>query len=65
MHAADVLQSVYNLLIHTFLNERLTELEKIALFIATAIHDLAHPGLNNAFLLATKSPLSIIYNDKV
>lgn len=33
-------------------------------FIACLMHDIGHPGVNNAFLIATKHPKAIRYNDK-
>ena len=32
--------------------------------MAGAVHDVAHPGLTNQFLVATASPLSLLYNDQ-
>jgi cAMP-specific phosphodiesterase 4 len=28
------------------------------------VHDLGHPGRNNAFQVATESELALLYNDK-
>jgi cAMP-specific phosphodiesterase 4 len=32
--------------------------------IASAVHDVDHPGNNNPFEVATQSRLAILYNDK-
>ncbi len=32
--------------------------------MAGAVHDVAHPGLTNQFLVATHSPLAVLYNDQ-
>ncbi|KHJ48576.1 3'5'-cyclic nucleotide phosphodiesterase [Trichuris suis] len=36
----------------------------MALYTAAAIHDHDHPGRNNAFLVATRDPKAITYNDR-
>jgi len=35
-----------------------------SIYIAAAIHDYEHPGLNNSFLISTKAELANRYNDK-
>ena len=42
----------------------LTPLEVLALCIAAVGHDAAHPGVTNAFLAASGSSLSTIFNDR-
>jgi hypothetical protein len=42
----------------------LSILEVFACYMAAAMHDFDHPGRTNAFLVATKNPLAILYNDK-
>jgi hypothetical protein len=32
--------------------------------IAAAIHDIDHPGVNNAYLINTSSELALRYNDQ-
>ena len=34
-----------------------------ALLLAAVAHDLEHPGVNNAYLIKTRDPLAITYND--
>lgn len=41
----------------------LTPEEQIASIIAPIIHDYAHPGVNNAYLVAVMDPLAIKYSD--
>lgn len=36
--------------------------EKIALYLASIIHDIDHRGYNNAFMIKNKSPLSHLYS---
>lgn len=39
-------------------------LEVLACYMAAAMHDFDHPGRTNAFLVAIKSPLAVLYNDR-
>jgi len=39
-------------------------LETVSSLIAAGIHDVDHPGVNNFYLVNTKSPLAVVYNDK-
>jgi hypothetical protein len=41
----------------------MTEVDRLALILGAAAHDVEHPGWNNAFEVATMSPLAIRYND--
>ena len=58
-HAADVMQAV-----HAFVKTDLTGMEELVLYLAAAAHDVSHPGRNNAFLVNTRDPLAVLYNDK-
>ena len=40
------------------------DLDKAALLIAAAIHDLAHMGRTSSFLVNVEHPLALLYNDK-
>eukprot|EP00802_Teleaulax_amphioxeia_P024826 Tamp_25577.p1 GENE.Tamp_25577~~Tamp_25577.p1 ORF type:complete len:302 (-),score=45.64 Tamp_25577:17-922(-) len=51
-HAADVLQACFCLLVQGGLDKRLSADHLLAIVLAAAAHDLAHPGVNNAFLCA-------------
>jgi len=44
--------------------DMLSSLDTLALLVAAVAHDIDHPGVNNAFLIATGSPLAITYNDE-
>jgi hypothetical protein len=48
---------------HTKLKKHLTLHELNAAIIASFCHDVAHPGLNNRYLLITKDKLALRYND--
>lgn len=41
----------------------MTDLEVLALITSSLCHDIAHPGYNNAFLVASRDQLSFKYND--
>jgi hypothetical protein len=42
----------------------LSRLERFAIILAAAVHDLGHPGVNNAFLVKTRAPMALTYNDR-
>jgi hypothetical protein len=62
-HAADVLHAIYFFISQLDLCSKLSVEDVFACFIAAVIHDVDHPGYNNSFLIATRSPLAIRYND--
>jgi hypothetical protein len=45
------------------LSEGMSKIETAAYTIAALCHDVGHPGVNNAYLIATKSREAIVYND--
>lgn len=46
------------------LDKTLTAVELLALIISALCHDLEHPGVNNPFLVASRSDLATLYNDR-
>lgn len=60
-HAADVMNS-FLFLCSSFSN-LLPTLEIFACVLACMGHDVSHPGKNNRFLIQTKDPLAVCYND--
>ncbi|KAJ3055057.1 High affinity cAMP-specific 3',5'-cyclic phosphodiesterase 7A [Rhizophlyctis rosea] len=62
-HAADVLHAIYYFVSVLGLKELVTAEDCFAGVIAASIHDLEHPGVNNAFLINSQSPLALRYND--
>eukprot|EP00743_Colponemidia_sp_Colp-15_P006379 GILK01006866.1.p1 GENE.GILK01006866.1~~GILK01006866.1.p1 ORF type:complete len:736 (+),score=122.25 GILK01006866.1:128-2335(+) len=62
-HAADVTSSIDYFLKIGELRANVTQLETMTAIVAAAAHDVAHPGLTNAFLVATKAPCAVTYND--
>ena len=65
MHAADVAQATYYILIHGGLKDifKFTDIQCFAIILAAITHDYGHPGLNNKFHSQIKAPLSICYNN--
>ena len=52
VHAADVANAVC-FFINNGLGSHLSNLEISSLILSALAHDIGHPGLNNAFLVAT------------
>ncbi|KAJ3048826.1 High affinity cAMP-specific 3',5'-cyclic phosphodiesterase 7A, partial [Rhizophlyctis rosea] len=63
-HAADVTHAMHYYVTRPRLWNVLKPEEQLACIIAPIIHDYMHPGVNNAFLIATLNPLAIRYNDQ-
>ncbi|KAJ3063019.1 hypothetical protein HDU98_001113, partial [Podochytrium sp. JEL0797] len=64
IHAADVLHCINYLVQLPTIKSVFTDLEMLAIYLAAAIHDLDHPGVNNQFLIATADRRALLYNDK-
>ena len=62
-HAADVLHSLHYFLKMLKLGDILTTKDVFASIIAASMHDVDHPGFNNAYMIATGSQQAIRYND--
>ncbi len=54
----------YSLAITSGLIQQLSDVESFVLCTAALCHDLEHPGVNNAFLLQSSSPLTACYGNK-
>ena len=63
LHAADVTQTIHFLLSAQPIKKSLSDLEVFALIFASAIHDVDHPGVNNPYLVKSRDPMAILYND--
>ncbi|OMJ81211.1 hypothetical protein SteCoe_18388 [Stentor coeruleus] len=65
IHAADVTASTL-FLVQKGLSRcgNLVDLDVFALIVAALCHDIGHPGVNNAFLVATSNELALKYNDQ-
>jgi hypothetical protein len=56
-HAVDVTQAMFVVLTTMKQRKRLHAIDVFAIMVASLCHDSDHPGLTNAFLIATHSPL--------
>lgn len=63
-HGVDVMHTTYRLLMTSKLNHSFSQLELFSMLLAAISHDLGHPGVNNAFLVKTRSDLAMFHNDK-
>jgi len=63
-HAVDVMQTVFSLLTRHGAGVYLTTLEKFSILIAALCHDLRHPGMTNLYLINSRHPLALLYNDQ-
>jgi hypothetical protein len=46
------------------MDRTLTHVEYFALIVSALCHDLEHPGVNNPFLVSSRSDLATLYNDR-
>jgi len=63
VHAADVTQAMYCFLQEEKIRQHVTPLESMIALLSAATHDLDHPGVNQAFLIATSNPLATLYKN--
>ncbi|KAF1330977.1 3'5'-cyclic nucleotide phosphodiesterase, partial [Globisporangium splendens] len=61
VHAASVVWDINFFLRH--LQQPVTPLQIFSALVAGAVHDVNHPGMNNAYLVNANSPLAIKYSD--
>ncbi len=55
---------IYSLAITSDMLSRLTDMETFALIVSALCHDLEHPGVNNVFLIKSRSSLVTLYSDQ-
>jgi hypothetical protein len=63
-HAADVAHATHFFLSQPSIRNCYSDEELFTAIVAAVCHDVAHPGNNNQFEIATSSELAITYNDK-
>lgn len=64
-HVSDVTQTTYYFLSQLKLQSLLTPLDTFACILAAILHDLDHPGVNNAYLQLSRHPLTDDYNSSI
>lgn len=64
IHATDVLLGTNYLICASGIIKHLSDNEFFAVLFAALIHDLGHPGVNNAFLINTGHDLAVTHNDR-
>ena len=63
VHAADVCHGTAYFLAQDVVARHVSPLDIYCMIIGAALHDFAHPGFNNAFLVASRHETAIMYND--
>lgn len=63
-HATDVTNTCNWIINHCSMKGFADPIETYAMIIGATVHDVGHPGFNNALLKDTRSKLSVIYNDE-
>lgn len=64
VHAADVTQAMHCFIQEQKIRTYMTDLEILSSIMAAVCHDLDHPGVNQTFLINTKNPLAMLYNNQ-
>ena len=62
-HAADVAHSFFYMVSNSIVHKYMTMLDWLSSVISTLAHDVGHPGLTNRYLVNSRDPLTMIYND--
>lgn len=67
MHAAEVLHRTFMLMHHGGMLKLgvVDGLGVLSGLLAAAVHDFEHRGLNNDFLIKSRDPLALTYNERV
>lgn len=62
-HVCDVTQTASAVLFDPKIRNRLEPVEKFCVILSSLLHDLDHPGKNNAYQVNASTELAIVYND--
>lgn len=62
-HCVDVTHATFLIISKIRKRANINSLESFCLLVAALAHDLDHPGVNNSFLIKSRHPLAIRYND--
>lgn len=62
-HGADVLHSMMYFYLNSDIHKFLNPIETMASIIAGLGHDVGHPGVTSRYLITTRDPLSLQFND--
>lgn len=62
-HGADVMHSFIYFVNNSEMHRFITPIETMSCIIAGLGHDVGHPGLTNRYLITTRDPMAIQYND--
>eukprot|EP01135_Chromosphaera_perkinsii_P006500 Nk52_evm3s526 gene=Nk52_evmTU3s526 len=63
-HGFDTMQTLYCFLKECGCDRLFDTTTRFSLLIAAYSHDARHPGIANPFLIASRHPLAVLYNDK-
>ena len=65
LHAGDVMQTVYTILVkgNLGIKMKLSELDIFSILVAALCHDFKHPGTNNAYNINARTKYAMRYND--
>lgn len=63
-HAADVMQATHCFLSMGAAGYSSSPVEKFSLLVAAAVHDVGHPGTNNAYQICKRTDAALTYNDQ-
>lgn len=60
-HAADVMHTLFMLLMNTCLGDKVSQHNQVGAILAAVMHDIEHVGLTNDFLIKTNHPIAQKY----